>query len=37
MTCAPSEYSDQHVHLPSLIRVFAVRFIDSFLQADSED
>ena len=25
MTCAPSEDSDQHGHLPSLIRVFAVR------------
>ena len=25
MTCAPSEHSDQPGHLPSLIRVFAVR------------
>ena len=29
MTCAPSEDSDQPVHPPSLIRVFAVRSMDS--------
>ena len=29
MTCAPSEDSDQPVHPPSLIRVFAVRSIGS--------
>ena len=41
MTCAPSEDSDQLVHPPSLIRVFAVRSVGandpSFLHADSED
>ena len=30
MTCAPSEDSDQPGHPPSLIRVFAVRFMDSW-------
>ena len=29
MTCAPSEDSDQPVHTPSLIRVFAVRSVGS--------
>ena len=29
MTCAPSEDSDQPGHSPSLIRVFAVRFMSS--------
>ena len=29
MTCAPSEDSDQAVHPPSLIRVFAVRSVGS--------
>ena len=29
MTCAPSKDSDQPGHLPSLIRVFAVRFVGS--------
>ena len=29
MTCAPSEDSDQPEHPPSLIRVFAVRFMRS--------
>ena len=33
MTCAPSEDSDQPAHPPSLIRIFAVRF----LYTDSED
>ena len=37
MTRAPSEDSDQHVHPPSLIRVFAVRSMGRFLHADSED
>ena len=41
MRCAPSEDSDQPVHLPSLIRVFAVRSMvandPSFLHVDSED
>ena len=27
--CAPSEDSDQPVHLPSLVRVFAVRSMSS--------
>ena len=39
--CAPSEDSDQPVHPPSLIRVFAcaqwVAKDQSFLYADSED
>ena len=30
MACAPSEGSDQHVHPPSLIRVFAVRSMGSW-------
>ena len=30
MTCAPSEDSDQPGHLPSLIRVFAVRSVGSY-------
>ena len=34
---APSEDSDQPGHPPSLIRVFAVRLMGSFLHADSED
>ena len=29
LTCAPSEDSDQLGHLPSLIRVFAVRSVGS--------
>ena len=29
MACAPSEDSDHHGHLPSLIRVFTVRSMDS--------
>ena len=29
MICAPSEYSDQPGHPPSLIRVFAVRLMSS--------
>ena len=41
MTCAPSEDSDQPVHPPNLIRVFAapqwVAYDPSFLHADSED
>ena len=41
MAYAPSEDSDQPEHLPSLIRVFAVRLMGtkdpSFLHADSED
>ena len=42
MTCAPSEDSDQHLHPPSLSRVFAVlaQWVaknPSFLHADSED
>ena len=35
--CAPSEDSDQPGHPPSLIRVFAVHSMGSFLHADSED
>ena len=35
--CAPSKDSDQPGHLPSLIRVFAVRSMGTFLHADSED
>ena len=39
MTCVPSEDSDQPVHQPSLIRVFAqwVAKDPSFLHADSQD
>ena len=37
MTFAPSEDSGQPGHPPSLIRVFAVRSIAMFLQANSED
>ena len=41
MTCAPSEDSDQPVHPPSLIRVFAVRSVRSswpkLFHANSED
>ena len=41
ITCAHSEKSNQPGHLPSLIRVFAVRFRVArdpvLLQADSED
>ena len=40
MACAPSEDSDQHGHPPSLIRVFAVRWVakdPNFLHAVSEN
>ena len=42
-TCVPSGDSDQHGHLPSLIRVFAVRSMQwvaknpRFLHEDSKD
>ena len=35
MTCVPSKDSDQPRHLPSLIRVFAVRFMSSCRTLDS--
>ena len=37
MTCAPSKDSDQPALPRSLIRMCAVRFMGSFLHADSED
>ena len=37
MACVPSEDSDQPGHAPSLIRVFSVCWMGSFLHADSED
>ena len=37
MTFVPSEDSDQPGHPPSLIKVFAMRSVGSFLPADNED